>query len=236
LAAIGQMVAGVAHESRNALQQIQACARMLEWELDGNQSIQSLIADLQAAQDRLHRLFDDLRGYASPLRLSLRPCRIQPLFVQAWASVETLRMDRDASWRDTSPDESLHCLADAFQLEQVFRNILENALAACEDPVMIEVEYHLKETNESRWLRTTIRDNGPGLSSEQQQRIFEPFYTTRTQGTGLGMAIVKQIVEAHGGTIEARCGKSGGTEIVIALPLSVHAPLSNEEFVERFHA
>jgi signal transduction histidine kinase len=99
----------------------------------------------------------------------------------------------------------------------VFRNILENALAACRDPVEIDVICSASVHNGQPALRVAVRDNGPGLSLEQRQRIFEPFFTTKTKGTGLGMAIARRIVEAHGGQIAV--GDPGrGAEIVITLP------------------
>jgi two-component system sensor kinase FixL len=67
-------------------------------------------------------------------------------------------------------------------------------------------------------LRVAVRDNGPGLGPEQRQRIFDPFYTTKTRGTGLGMAIAKRIVEAHGGRIAVGEGRAAGAEIIILLP------------------
>jgi len=236
LAAIGQMLAGVAHESRNALQQLQACTRLLEWELDGDSSKQELFVDLQIAQDRLHRLFDDLREFASPLKLDLRPCNANALVEQAWTSLEINRRNRDASLQHTSDPSSPNCLADPFQLEQVFRNILENSLAACEDPVRMEVDYDEVSLNGQTMLHVTIRDNGPGLSQRQQEQIFEPFFTTKTQGTGLGMSIVRQIVNAHGGTIEVQCGRLGGTEVMMTLPHSSAWSPANRQFAEGLHA
>ncbi len=217
LAAVGQMVAGVAHESRNALQQIQACAQLLDWQLAGDSPKQELIADLQRAQDRLHRLFDELRGFSSPRHLELRPCNLCTIMTDAWSAIESQRAGRDADLCELHADLP-PVMADPFQLEQVFRNILENALAACDDPVRIEVDCHEVANDDVQALEILIRDNGPGLTPEQQQRIFEPFFTTKTRGTGLGMAIVKQIVEAHGGAIAAR-NAATGAEFSITLPL-----------------
>src|SRR5262249_57163421 len=95
----------------------------------------------------------------------------------------------------------LRCPVDQFRLEQVFRNILENALAACADPVVITVAAREDRLQGRPGLRVSVRDNGPGLTAEQRQRIFEPFFTTKTKGTGLGMAIAKREVEAHGGQV-----------------------------------
>lgn len=218
LAAIGTMVAGVAHESRNALQQIQACSRLLSWELNGDDPRQALIVDLQKAQDRLHRLFDDLRGYVSPLTLEKRPCDLHAILQQTWNELIAIQECRDVELLLRNTDISTVCRADPLKIEQVIRNVLENALAAGRAPAMIEVEFHEVARRGNQCLRLVVRDNGPGLSSEQRARICEPFFTTKTQGTGLGMAISKQIVEAHGGVLEAGNSAQAGAEIAIVLP------------------
>jgi len=220
LAAIGQMVTGVAHESRNALQQIQACCGLLEWKLEDNESVQGLIADLQKAKDRLHRLFDDLRGYAAPMKLDRRPSNLCAVVEEAWQALDYLCDDRDVNLLINSGFEEIHCEIDPFKLEQVLRNIFENALLACEDPVVIKLTYSHHELPSGPGVRISVRDNGPGMNDKQRERIFDAFYTTRTKGTGLGMAIAKRIIEAHDGQIEARNNSESGkgAEIRIVLP------------------
>src|SRR5207245_6696807 len=107
---------------------------------------------------------------------------------------------------------------DPFRMQQVFRNILENALAACKDPVVITILCCAASVKGRPGLKVTVRDNGPGLTPDQRQRIFEPFFTTKTKGTGLGMAIAKRIVELHGGRIAVGEGAGRGAEILITLP------------------
>jgi len=127
------------------------------------------------------------------------------------------REGRDAVLREECPGVDLHCAVDPFRLDQVFRNILENALAACRDPVRITVQCQATDLDGRPALRVSVRDNGPGLTPEQRQRIFEPFFTTKTKGTGLGMPIAKRLVEAHGGQIAV--GAEGtGAEILLILP------------------
>jgi hypothetical protein len=94
-------------------------------------------------------------------------------------------------------------------------------LAACDDPVEIDIGCSPAFVGSQRAIRVSIHDNGPGLSPEQRKRIFEPFFTTKPKGTGLGMAIVQRLVEAHGGSIEVG-SPVAGAEIIITLP--VHEP------------
>jgi len=218
LAAIGQMVAGVAHESRNALQEIRACAQLLEWRIRDDDESHRLIADISQAEARLLRLFEDLRGYASPGRLQRERCRVDDIVNRAWASLTHLHGGRNAMLEQTNGVADLACDVDPFQLEQVYRNLIENSLAACSDPVRIKLSYQDATQAGRPALRVTLADNGPGIAQEQAEQIFEPFYTTKTQGTGLGMAIVRRIVESHGGAIEIGRANGSGAEFVMTLP------------------
>ncbi|OYW16800.1 MAG: hypothetical protein B7Z55_13820, partial [Planctomycetales bacterium 12-60-4] len=164
LAAIGQMVTGVAHESRNALQQMQACTKLLEWEVNGQSAaVSGLIADLYKEQDRLRRLFDDLRGYAAPHKLQLRKCRLNDVCHDAWESLANVRQGRDVTIHEISDGNDVASVVDPFQMEQVFRNLFENAIHACSDPVRIAVRYGSTGQNGHSALQIAVSDNGPGL-------------------------------------------------------------------------
>jgi signal transduction histidine kinase len=238
LAAIGQMMTGLAHESGNALARSQACLEMLEWEVQDRPEAQDLIGRIQKAQNDLKHLYEEVRGYAAPLRLQREPCDLRTVWRRAWENLALRRQGRDASLHEETGDLDLTCAIDLFRLEQVFRNILDNSLAACLDPVRVEIQCLEVRLAGRPAVRVSVRDNGPGLNAEQRQRIFEPFFTTKTKGTGLGMAIAKRIVEAHGGHIEAgppsqeplpdkasspgsapaHCPVGGGAEVLITLP------------------
>src|SRR5262249_10936336 len=137
---------------------------------------------------------------------------------QAWSNLADRRQGRQAALREESDEVDLHCLVDSFRLEQVFRNILENALAACRDPGEITVACSAAVLEGEPPLDIAVRGSGPGLTAEQRRRIFEPFFTTKTKGTGLGMAIAQRIVEAHGGQIVVGTPASPGAEIQLLLP------------------
>jgi PAS domain S-box-containing protein len=232
LAAIGQMVAGLAHESGNALARSQACLEMLGLEIRDRPEALELVARVQKAQDHLQQLYDEVRNYAAPLKLEREPWGVDTVWRQAWANLAVRRQGRQATLHEECGGIRPRCAIDPFRLEQVFRNILENALAACPDPVSVTISCAEAELEGRPALRVSVCDNGPGLSGEQRQRIFEPFYTTKTKGTGLGMAIAQRIVEAHGGHIVVGDSSVGGVpppnprpgpgaEILITLPREV---------------
>jgi PAS domain S-box-containing protein len=220
LAAIGQMAAGLAHESRNALQRGVACLERLGWALHGQPVALDLLARARRAQDDLLRLYEQVREYAAPIRLECRPCDLGAVWRETWAHLIAVAGGRDARLEEDLGTADLSCGADAFRLGQVFRNLFDNALAACPDPVRVRVRCGDAEVAGGPGLRVTVEDNGPGLDEEQRRRLFEPFYTTKTRGTGLGLAIARRIVEAHGGQIAAADRSPPGAEIVFTLPRS----------------
>lgn len=217
LAGIGQMSTGLAHESRNALQRIQACAEMLELEVEGNGAALDLVRRIKLAQDHMHRLFDEVRGYAAPVNLDRTRCQLRSVWREAWELLLPQWEGRIAELVDDPGGSDLNLAGDHFRLVQLFRILFENSLAACQDPVRIAITCHAARLGPTQVLRISVHDNGPGLTEEQRRRIFEPFYTTKTKGTGLGMAIAHRIVEAHGGQIAVGDGEPGA-EIVIQLP------------------
>lgn len=222
LAAIGQMMTGLAHESGNALARSRACLDMLAWEVQDRPPAQDLIGRIVKAQDHLQQLYEEVRGYAAPIRLEREAMNLGWVWRQAWENLALKRKGKEATLHEEVEGIDLTCAVDPFRLEQVFRNILDNALAACPEPVRIAVCCAEAVLDGRAAVRVAIRDNGPGLTPEQRQRIFEPFYTTKTKGTGLGMPIAKRIVEAHGGRIGVGPGATldtdGGAEILIILP------------------
>jgi two-component system sensor kinase FixL len=228
LAAIGQMVAGLAHESRNALQRSQACLEMLALDVGDRPAARDLLGRIQSAQDHLHRLFEEVRSYAAPIQLDRQRHRLVDIWREAWEQVAAQRAGRDAVLCERV-EGAPTCCVDHFRLVQVFRNLFENSLAASSDPVVVEIDCRVEPSDSTAGLsqhrraghesvRVAVRDNGPGLRPEVRLRLFEPFFTTKTQGTGLGLAIAARIVTAHDGAIAAADGGPPGTEIVITLP------------------
>jgi signal transduction histidine kinase len=144
---------------------------------------------------------------------------------QTWKNVVASKSgERALSLDEHLGDVDLKCKVDAFRLDQVFRNLFDNAIAACREAVQIEITCSESDLGGQRAVQIAVRDNGPGLTADQAKRIFAPFYTTKPKGTGLGLAIVTRIVEAHGGSISVRSEPSQGAEFVITLPRKLQEP------------
>ncbi len=243
LAAIGQMMTGLAHESRNALQRSQACLEMLALEVQDRPAALNFVARIQKAQDHLHQLYEEVRDYAAPIRLRYADHNLRTLLEQTWEHLASQRAGRDARLEFDERDEWCSCRVDGFAIEQVFRNILENSLSACADPLRITARIQHCRLAERPAIQVSLADNGPGLTVAAQMRIFEPFFTTKTKGTGLGMAISRRIVEAHGGLIALgntelslsahQPAERRGAEIIVLLPLSERHANERDSAVSR---
>jgi len=218
LAAIGQVAAGLSHESRNALQRGQACLSLLALEVEDRPNALALVRRSQKAQDDLRHLYEDVREYAAPIHIEPRPCDLAQVWREAWADLGRSSDQAPAELREDTGGLDLRCPADPFQVKQVFHNLLDNALDAGGRPVVISIRCSAAEIAGGPAVRVAVRDSGPGFAAEQRSRLFEPFYTTKARGTGLGLNICRRIVEAHGGTIAAGENTTGGAEVVVTLP------------------
>ena len=213
LAAIGQTMTALAHESRNVLQRIRAASDVLSLEIVGNRDAEESLDMIQRASSDLQRLLEEVRSFAAPIQLHRSSSDLSSVWQRTWKDIAVSRSGREAELVETLDSVGLRIELDILRMEQVFRNLFENSLAACRDPVHICVDCRCEEDV----VELRYRDNGPGLNQEQQQKLFEPFYTTKNSGTGLGMPICQRIIEAHGGTIRLQ-PSNGGACFLIRLP------------------
>jgi PAS domain S-box-containing protein len=218
LAAIGQAMVTLAHESRNLLQRSQACLERASWRLNEQPEALGLVNRSRQVQHDLAHLLDDVRAYAAPVQLTLAPCDVREAWREAWDQVLVSLPNRHAELRECAGDIDTWCVADRFRLLQVFRNLLENSFEACSGQVKVEIHCAEVEHGGRPLLRLSFRDDGIGIAARDRPRLFEPFWTTRPHGTGLGLVISRRIVEGHGGKIVAGNNEPPGTEIIITLP------------------
>jgi two-component system, LuxR family, sensor kinase FixL len=202
LAAIGQMVTGLAHESRNALQRSRACLDMLSLDLESVPEQHDLVQRSKSALVELQTLYEEVRNYAAPIQLERSRCNLQRLCNEVWGNlVDQWRANHIQLEMNCAPCPDVRC--DKHRIGQVFRNLFENSLsvAPANSRIRVDCRVIVGEDSEGQRVEVTVSDEGPGFELSQRSKIFEPFYTTKTKGTGLGMAICKRIIDAHDGKI-----------------------------------
>ncbi len=220
LAAIGQMVTGLAHESRNALQRAQACLDMLSLDLEDQPEQLELTEKTRRALQDLYRHYEEVRNYAAPINLERRPADLAKLWRSTWANLEEYHCGRNFQLVESVTASTAVCSIDDHRIEQVFRNIMENTLAACPDPGCLKITCTALDDGGCESVRIAFKDNGPGIDAEAAPMVFQPFFTTKQKGTGLGMAIAKRIIDAHGGRIELGAPSPAGAELLVVLPVN----------------
>jgi signal transduction histidine kinase len=216
LAALGQLSASIAHEVRNPLAVIRSAAQSLaESTAPGDNEEQRACRFIIAEIDRLTSVVSSLLAFARPLRLEPRPVAVDELFDGALllAGPELARRDVQVA-RPSKSAAPLRVQADVDLVRQVLVGLLVNAIEA----VGTRGEIHLDARSRAGAVEIEVADSGPGVPAELQTRIFEPFFTTRPRGTGLGLPIARQIVEAHGGKLEVGARRGGGACFTVWLP------------------
>jgi PAS domain S-box-containing protein len=217
LAAMGSLVAGVAHEVRTPLFSISATLDALEVGAGTAEQQKELKELLRSQVRRLSGLMQDLLDYSRPPKLKLVPGGVaEPLasavrICQAQMSPSSVQIETEVA--ADLPDVPL----DAIRLEQVFENLVANAVQHSPRGGSVRVRVGPADGNR-HGLLCTVEDEGPGLNAADLLRVFEPFFSRRKGGTGMGLAIAQRIVEAHGGTLVAANRPQGGAVFTVYLP------------------
>ncbi|WP_437966682.1 ATP-binding protein [Sorangium sp. So ce260] len=228
LAAIGKMAAHVTHEIRNPLSSIGLNLELLEEEVARASAADTpdaelrpvmkesaqLVAAIRAEVDRLSRIAEQYLSVARRPRPQLVPERVDDLVQELVAFVRP-ELDRAGiAVRVEVEEEGPEILLDESQLRQALLNLLRNAREAMPKGGAIVVSVSFS----SGAATIAVDDSGPGVPEELRASIFDPFFTTKQRGTGLGLAVTRDIIEAHGGTISCEPREAGGTRFRIVLP------------------
>lgn len=223
LAAMGSLVAGVAHEVRTPLFSLSATLDALEAGV-GTADQQHELKDLLRSQvRRLSNLMQDLLDYGRPPRLKLargglrEPVQRVARGCGSLAAQSAVRIVLDL------PDDLPEIEADAVRLEQVFENLVTNALQHAPRGSTVRMTARGVQ-GPPRGVLCAVEDDGPGLPPGDLDRVFEPFFSRRKGGTGMGLAIAERLVEAHGGALTAANGPHGGAVFTVFLPAAGTRP------------
>lgn len=223
LAAMGELTAGVAHEVRNPLGIIRASVQLLEDAKGDPDRIRQTTDVVKQEIDRLDKVIKALLDFGRPSRPTMM--RTDPTEVLRDVLLFTGRFasQADVTIEESFPEDLPQVTADPDQLKQVFLNLVTNAVQA-----MDEVKggtIRLTARREGDYVALSVSDTGPGIPADELSKVFDPFYSTRDEGTGLGLTIVHRIIDEHGGHIEVESG-SEGTTFTVALPIAMDREIS----------
>jgi signal transduction histidine kinase len=216
LATVGEMGSAVAHGIRNPLAAIRSSAELA---LEGSlEMARETARDIIAEADRLEDWVRSLLSYARPLSGSPEPIEVPALVSRAIEHFAREMEKRGIAGRWTLADNLPPAKGDPLLFGQVLHSLLANAVEAVQDNGTIEIAGRAL-SNQSR-IELTIRDSGPGMTEEQIQRLFTPFYTTKPRGMGVGLALAKRIVERFGGRIAIESAPGCGTTVSLLMPVA----------------
>jgi two-component system, NtrC family, nitrogen regulation sensor histidine kinase GlnL len=224
LAALGVLAAGVAHEVRNPLVGVRGAAQLLEQEPTFPANLQEFTHIIIREVDRLNRIVDGLLAFAARRPLRGRPCNVNQVTEEALRLEESgLQVGGVRVMRKYDPEVPA-VIGDSDRLLQVFLNLIRNGAQAMVGGgnllVRTRFERLVPQIGGCAAAVVEIKDEGPGIPSEVQKQLFNPFFTTKDGGTGLGLPISLRIVEEHGGAIEVHSRVGEGSTFRVLLPIA----------------
>lgn len=216
LAALGELSAGIAHEFKNGLATISGYAQMIP-EATGTEAADYAQKIVEQTRNISHVVAEFLK-YARPLEIPDDKVELQEVVKRAvmevFQALPEVKIEYEGAFGDVAGDEGL--------LRQALLNLARNAAEACgsaDGGGRVLVRGEILEDGEAGWQRITVADNGPGIAEAAMRKLFRPFFTTKPNGTGLGLAVVQKIIVQHGGQVKVRNCPKGGAEFTITLPL-----------------
>ncbi len=214
LAGLGKLAAGVAHEIRNPLSSIKGFATILAGRFKKDDRSYELAEVMVHEAERLNRVVTELLDYAKPTEISRQPLSCRELIDNSIRLVERDALLKGVRIEISVEPENLALDVDPDRFTQILLNLYLNAVQAMKDGGTLSI----KAMRENGHAILKIGDTGAGISPEDLPHIFDPYFTTKPKGVGLGLANVHKFVEAHGGQIEARSAPGKGTVFIVQIP------------------
>jgi signal transduction histidine kinase len=215
LSALGEMAARIAHEVRNPLVSIGAAAQVVAEELQPASAVVGEVQAIVREVKRLDAIVTDFLRFARPRRTERRSADLEPVVRE---SVDLVRAKAPTHELTVTIEPPLMARCDPDGIKQVLLNVLLNAVEASPATApsnVVECEARVLGDQ----IELSVADRGPGVAPSARSRVFDPFFSTKTRGTGLGLAVSKQIIDEHQGRIRLLNRRGGGTRVVIELPI-----------------
>lgn len=227
LSTIGTLAAGLAHEIKNPLGGIKGAAQLLERELPRDSDLREYTGVMVREVQRVNRIVEELLDLATPRRLQLAPVNLHRVLGDIILLQKGSPDKKKVRFHQHFDPSIPAILADEALLIQLFLNLVKNAVEAVPDQGNITVisrvwtDYSMTQKGErrSQMVAVEVCDDGPGIAKEEVEKIFTPFFTTKTTGTGLGLALCHKIVSEHRGLIKVDSAPGHGTRFSVILPL-----------------
>ncbi len=227
LAALGRFTSAIAHEIRNPLTGIgtgiQYLKRSSEFNQEQDKSVESILSEV----NRLNRIITDLFKVAKPRDVLYQECKVSDLIERSYNSIKDVLDQSGVEFEAQIEDAVPEIEVDPDQILQVLINLIKNAAESMEDGGKIIVSAECCDENvhadnireKARMMKLEITDSGCGMDEKTRSRIFEPFFSMKTGGTGLGLFVSHSIIQHHHGKIEVRSDDGNGTTFIISLPV-----------------
>ncbi len=217
LASLGRLAAGVAHEIRNPLSSIKGFATYFKERYRDNPDDQKTSEIMIHEVDRLNRVITQLLEFARPPVIQKKRASLQSLIQRSLKMIERQASAKEIQVLSHLPSEIKETHLDPDGINQVLLNLYLNAIEAMEQGGTLSVS--LSRELGSPWVKIMVSDTGSGISKEDLEHVFDPYFTTKQTGTGLGLAIVHKIIEAHKGEVRAESEIGRGTTVTVLLPV-----------------
>jgi len=213
LAAVGRLAAGLAHEIRNPLASLSGSTEVLRQSFAPDKENIDLFNIILRETERLNHLVTNFLHYARPEKRENTKVNLKEMIFET-AFFFSQGEGKGRFILDNLVSDKIFIMADRGQLEQLFLNLFRNSIEAASDDLIITVEAYIEDD----FIRLEIRDNGPGMPNSVAKRAFEPFFTRKSGGTGLGLATVHRIVKNHGGSVSLDTAPGKGTAFTLKFP------------------
>jgi len=213
MSAMGTLVAGVAHEVRNPLFSISATLDAFEARFGERAEYQQYMNVLRGELNRLNDLMRDLLEYGKPFKLELSQGSISEVVARAIRACQALASRSQVTFVNLVGDDLAPVIMDRRRAVQALQNVIENAVQHSSAGGVVTVEAEQTCHGGACWIACRVSDSGPGFRAAELPRIFEPFFTRRRGGTGIGLSIVRRIMEEHGGKASASTLPEGGAVV-----------------------
>ncbi len=222
LVLLGQLSAGVAHEIRNPLAAVNLNLQMLKRRFADDSTESTYIGTALQGVDRISKIVEVTLNFSRPTMPDIKEININTLIPSVLDMTEAVLKRKEIMVELKLSDDMPLVAADVKQLQQVFINLITNAADAIKSKGQVVIESYVEYGNrqlEGDFVVVAIRDNGIGISPDELQKIFNPFFTRKAEGTGLGLPITQRILHQHNGVIDVESQVGEGTSFYVKLPV-----------------